>query len=319
MAAMVVVATLVFLMFVPFLAWGQATPGYTMHQVTAPGSHETYVTAINDRPGARGDVVGHYYDFNDTHRRFVKWGSTFLDFAPEGDDPCHWPLALNNARVIVGKACFGANEGEFHTSGFENIGASKEHQTKAHVQIAAPGALETIASGNNDAGTIVGIYTVAESLEQRAFVLQHDVFTDVPPLEGWEVHPVDVNNKGQVVGTLYHRETGDTYGFLFSQGAYTFFDIPDGLYGWVSGLNDHGHIVGSYFNFEYVLEDDPHSTACCWRGFLLKDGVYTIINATKDASTAPVGINNAGHIAGTFYRPGDFWRGHGFIAVPKKK
>jgi hypothetical protein len=152
-------------------AWAQATPGYTIYQITAPNSHETYVNGINDRPGARGDVVGHYYDFNDEHHRFVKWGSTFLDFNPEGGDPCHWPLALNNARIIVGKACFGAHEGDFHTSGFENIGSSKEHTTKAHVKIAVPGAVETIANGNNDADTIVGIYTVSGTLEQRAFVL----------------------------------------------------------------------------------------------------------------------------------------------------
>jgi hypothetical protein len=297
-------------------AWAQATPGYTIYQINAPNSHETYVNAINDRPGARGDVVGHYYDFNDDHHRFVKWGSTFLDFDPE-EEPCHWPLALNNARIIVGKACFGAYEGDFRTSGFENIGSSKEHTTKAHVKIAVPGAVETIANGNNDAGTIVGTYYLAETSEQRGFLLLNDVFTDLPAVEGWEVNPVDVNNKGQVVGTLYQRDTGATQGFRYAGGQYQFFAMPQQAYGWVSGVNDHGHIVGSYFVFEYY-DDNINGVTCCWRGFLLKGGAFTIINATKDASTTPAGINNVGNIAGTFYRPGDIWRGHGFVAVPKR-
>jgi probable HAF family extracellular repeat protein len=136
---------------------------------------------------------------------------------------------------------------------------------------------------------------------------------DLPAVDGYAVQPSDINNQGQVVGTVYQYETGQTYGFLLTNGTYQFFAHPESCCFRVSGVNDHGHIVGSYFVFEWA---DIYYT-CCWRGYLLKDGVFTTINVTNDAQTSVAGINNAGNLAGTFYRPGDGWLAHGFRAVPK--
>lgn len=275
MHAMIVVGILTLLAFAPHLAWPQATPGYTMHQVKIPNAYEVLIRGINDRPAARGDLVGTYRHDDYGHVRFVKYGSAFLTFDPSDEDPCHWPNAINNHRVIVGEYCT-LNE-DYTTrvyAGFENIGSSREHTEQAHVALMAPNAGSTVANGNNDAGDIVG--------------------------------------------TLYQEETGDTYGFHYEDGEYQFFDIPEGAYGWVEGINDHGHIVGSYFDYEFDIEG-INGDACCWRGFLMKDGKTTVINVTGDAATSIAGINNAGHIAGTFYRPVSDWHPQGFVAVPKVK
>jgi hypothetical protein len=86
----------------------------------------------------------------------------------------------------------------------------------------------------------------------------------------------------------------------------------------VTGINDHGHIVGSRFVLEWGdPEDEDGEKICCWRGFLLKNGAFTTINVTNDAETSAAAINNQGTIVGTFYRPGDGWKAHGFRAVPK--
>jgi hypothetical protein len=35
-------------------AWAQATPGYTMHQITYPGSTQTWVYGLNDKKNTVG-------------------------------------------------------------------------------------------------------------------------------------------------------------------------------------------------------------------------------------------------------------------------
>jgi hypothetical protein len=49
----------------------------------------------------------------------------------------------------------------------------------------------------------------------------------------------------------------------------------------------------------------------------VKGGRFTTINVTADAQSEPRGVNNHGHIAGTFTRPYDGGLAHGFLAVPK--
>jgi hypothetical protein len=294
----------------PIVAWAQKTPGYTFHQITYPGSEETQVIAINDHTSAGGDVVGRYwYRPNDDEEilspYFVKWGSSYLPLTFEGREG-HYPTALNNPRLIVGH--HPTAEGWV---GFEYLGASQEHQTKEFSDIQFPGAVETWPTGVNDAGTVVGHYYAAGSYPP--FILQGDTYANLRPIAGWEVWPSDINNKGQVAGTAYHPATERPRIFLLTAGRYQFFTHPLSTNFMVAGLNDHGHIVGSY----WVHEWDDDLTSCCWRGFLLKNGTFTTINVTNDAQTRIAGINNAGNIAGTFWRPHDDWLSHGFRAVPK--
>jgi hypothetical protein len=309
MRIMVVIATLVYLLFAPFLAWPQ---GYTIHQVTYPKSVETRAVGINDRPGARGDVVGSYNDGTmdpTALAQYAKWGSSYVPVHPSGPCGDAQVTGLNNRRVIIGLGCVG-----YEGYGFVHVGATKEHPETHTEIIRFPNMASTEALGINDAGDIVGIFHSEETQNNHPYLLQGEIFTELPAIPGWEITPADINNVGQIAGTIYEYWTGTTWGFLYENGEYEFFEV--GGYGWVHGLNDHGHIVGSYFVFEYY-DDNINDVTCCWRGFLFKDSTFTTINATKDASTTAAGINNAGHIAGTFYRPGDDWKAHGFVAVPK--
>jgi uncharacterized membrane protein len=316
--AMVIIATLVLLFIAPHLAW-PATPGYTIHQITYPKSGTTSVIAINDRLGARGDVVGSYTAQDFSQHAFVKWGSTYLT-VPGFSPACSPMTGLNNARVLIGYACApNPLETGVWIESFVHVGASKEHAETRTDIIAIPGASETLVYGINDAEALVGVYKMGET--PHAFLLVGDTPADLPPVEGWEVWPSDINNHGQIVGTVYQPETGISYGFFLDEGDYQFFGHPASTFFSVNGLNDHGHIVGAY----WVTEWETAEMSCCWRGYLFKNGRFTTINATKDAQTAPKGINNAGNIAGTFFRPLDEeingapfnWLPHGFIAAPK--
>jgi uncharacterized membrane protein len=305
----------------PGLAWAQKTPGYTFYQVNFPDSYETFVIAINDRPGARGDIVGTYRGGPHYRQPFVKWGSTYQDLTIPGLDYFE-PMAINNSRVITGSALVGPEQ-----TGFEHVGASKEHPAKITTPVKYPSSSYTYAAGVNDAGDIVGHYVNSLAITEpgydplaRPFILQGDTYTALPLIPGFDVYPTDINNVGQIVGSIYNWDTGEAYGFLYERGEYQFFTPPPARTGSsdlvqlsVRGINDHGHIVGSYW--EPYEEDDP-MFECCWRGYLLKNGVFTTINATNDSQTQVVGINNAGHIAGTHWRFYT-WDGHGFIAVPK--
>jgi probable HAF family extracellular repeat protein len=280
-----------------------------MHQITVPGSNETYVLGINDRAAAGGDLLGFYYDAQWMPHHFAKFGSSYVTVEIPGLYYFE-AQALNNDRLLIGYGLITTAE----PSGFAYLGASKEHTTKALTTLQHPNAEYTIATGVNDADAVVGTYYGYHPVwHEGAFLWQGGTFTDLPAVEGHTVYPSDVNNVGQVVGTVYNYNTGVTHGFLYDDGAYQFFSHPQSDWISVSGVNDHDHIVGSYFLFEWA---DIYDT-CCWRGYLLQGGTFTTINVTNDAQTSVAGINNAGNMAGTFYRPGDGWLAHGFRAVPK--
>jgi hypothetical protein len=308
MKAMAIIATLIFLLIAPHVAWPQqATPGYTMHQVTVPGSMETYVIAINDRLAARGDLLGYSYDRQWNPSHFVKYGSAYLPL--DVPDLAYFEAqGLNNGRLVMGYGLLPTGD----PTGFAYLGSSKEHTTKVLETLQHPDGEYTIATGVNDAGDIVGTYYGSgPGQDERPFILQDDVYADLPAVDGFGVYPSDINNLGVVVGTIHGF--GGTFGFVYRDGSYTFFSHPRSGFFSVAGINDHGHLVGSYFVFEWADGLD----ICCWRGYLVKDGTYTTINVTGDAQTTVAGINNQGNLAGTFYRPGDGWLAHGFVAAPK--
>jgi probable HAF family extracellular repeat protein len=302
------------------LVFAQKTPGYTFHQINYPGLEHTYVFDVNDRASAGGDVVGVAHRLNEWGSfepvHFTKYGSAYLPFIIEGTEYAY-PDAINNHRVVAGVFRILPAD-EFGWSGFAHIGSSREHATVETERIEPPNGYHTSATGINDAGTVVGYYWSDGFEGAHGFILDGDTYIDLPRVEGWEIYPLDINNLGQVVGNAYDRATGESRLFLYREGQLEFFSHPESTSAYANGINDHGHIVGSRFVLEWGDPDDEEGgKICCWRGFLLRNGVFTTINVTNDAETSVAGINNQGTIVGTFFRPGDGWKAHGFRAVPK--
>jgi uncharacterized membrane protein len=326
MKVMLIVATLAFLMFAPFIAWPQnytppwtegqtKTPGYTMHQIRFPGAQTTWAYGVNDRTGAGGDIVGLYMLPNTgSVRGFVRWGATYLDFTlPEG--VYHSPHAVNNDRVIVGN--YNNPIGVIH--GFAHIGASKIHTEIRTDHIAFPGARLTHPKGISEEGDIVGSYVLPGEERGRAFLLVEETYYDIeatfgrpPGIEIQHIWAEDISAIG-IVGTLVDQHW--TYhGWTLINGVYHVFTVPgvhpEYRYSVALDMNDKGQVVGQYNTPEGGL-----------RGYLYERGTFKDIIVTADSATSAQSINNFGHIAGIFTR----WHSDdfedtttaGFLAVPK--
>jgi uncharacterized membrane protein len=306
MKVMLIVATLAFLMFAPFIAWPQnytppwtegqtKTPGYTMHQIRFPGAESTWAYGVNDRKGAGGDVVGLYRTPNGEMRAFTRWGATYLDFTlHEGEFTS--PHAVNNARVIAGT--YNTAPGMGHA--FVHVGASKEHTTWSVEHIEVPGARATLAKGINESGDVVGTYYLPGEERGRAFLLVEGTYYDIeatygppPGIEIQHIWAEDISAIG-IVGTLVDQHW--TYhGWTLINGVYRVFTVPgvhpEYRYSVALDMNDKGQVVGQYNTPEGGL-----------RGYLYERGTFKDIIVTADSATSAQSINNFGHIAGIFTR-----------------
>jgi len=112
--------------------------------------------------------------------------------------------------------------------------------------------------------------------------------------------PSGIAADNSIVGSFGEGQSR-THGFLYRRGECTLLDVP-GIYVFeANGINTARHIVGG-------LSDSGGQ-----HGFLLKDEQFTIIDY-PDASTHATtlnGINNRGHIVGTFTTQGGSI--HGFV------
>jgi len=94
--------------------------------------------------------------------------------------------------------------------------------------------------------------------------------------------PVDINNRGQIIGSF--DDASGRHGFLLTDSEFTTIDAPGTDFTMPRGINDSGDIVGDFG--------------------LLRGGTFTDIDLDGGFVEAS-GINNAGQIAGTvgFFDP----------------
>jgi probable HAF family extracellular repeat protein len=123
-----------------------------------------------------------------------------------------------------------------------------------------------------------------------------------------ETAPTGINNRGQVVGAYIDDDADATYhGFLRDRrGRFRAVDIPGAKATVASRINDHGQIVGRYY--ESTPFRGPGGRP---RGFLLDHGRLTRIDFPGAVFTQAVGVNNRGHVVGEYLdSAGTF---HGFL------
>jgi len=158
------------------------------------------------------------------------------------------------------------------------------------------------ASGINDAGQIVGTFTDNHNvLHGLLQVGGMSTLIDVPG--AFEtISAAGINNAGQIVGSFI--QSNRNHGYLDTGGVFTTIDAPgSAFFTRANGINDADQIVGQFFDNASV----PH-------GFLDVGGAFTTIDVPGASQTNPIGINNAGQIAGVFV--GTNGGGHGFLATP---
>jgi probable HAF family extracellular repeat protein len=114
---------------------------------------------------------------------------------------------------------------------------------------------------------------------------------------------LDINNNGDVVGS-YFDGTNPSQGFRYDGTTYTPINSTDGGFLQASGINDTGHVVGTFAATVGILNS--------MQGFLLHpDGTFSILSVPGATFTDAMGINNAGQIVGRFRDAG--FSEHGFL------
>ena len=268
-----------------------ADPAATVSQIDGPNASYTDAVGINNR----GDIVGSFSDARGLHG-FILRNRTFttLDFPAQG---------------VAGTVAKGIND-RGQVAGFYVQSGSDIHgfvwDGGTFTQIDAPDADITYLHGINNRGQVVGhsrrdIFALA-----RGFVWASGnfAFMDLPGvlIVGRGDETMAINDSGQVVGSL--QRGGVDHGFLFGGRDVTQIDVPNSIASRATGINNGGHIVGSFRDASQRK-----------RGFLRnKDGSITVIEAPLVSSIAAVGINDRSQIVGLFTMPGgDF---HGFLYGP---
>ncbi len=170
---------------------------------------------------------------------------------------------------------------------FSGFAAAQSFAAYTFTTINVSGATNTIASGINNAGQIVGHYN--DSSGVHAFIDTSGVITSFDVPGAIATYAYGINNIGQISGS-YIDATG-THGFVDTGGVFSTFNVP-GVAGATTAqkINDSGVVTG-FFN------DGTGS-----HGFQLAGATFTTINVPGGlaGSTLAFGINNAGVIVGEY-------------------
>jgi probable HAF family extracellular repeat protein len=117
--------------------------------------------------------------------------------------------------------------------------------------------------------------------------------------------PLDINDRGQIVGRYYQTTPfsgpdARFRGFLLDRGKLTRIDVPGAAQTQAAGINNLGRVVGEY--------QTPDGT---YHGFMWRKGRFTTIDVPGATGTSPADINDRGQIVGSYVdTAGGF---HGFL------
>jgi probable HAF family extracellular repeat protein len=200
------------------------------------------------------------------------------------------PYDVNDRGRIVGRYFDGAAEQAF-----------MRDRAGRFTTIRIPGAQSAWASGINNRGQVVGIYSENTAnvkdpgAKQHGFLWDRGRVTRIDVPGAASTGAFGINDRRQVVGE-YENPRGTGHGFLWSKGRFSTIDRP-GAAGTVPyGINNSGQIVGGSFDTDDLAAGRIH-------GFLLDKGRYTIFDAPGVPVTLPYGINNRGRITGFTLTP----------------
>ncbi|MHB1938508.1 MAG: hypothetical protein ACYCOR_18270 [Acidobacteriaceae bacterium] len=198
---------------------------------------------------------------------------------------------INSTEQIVGTYSdtsggghgFLYSNGNFSTIDYPGPGTSSTNPTS------------TDLNGINANNEIVGNYNEAANNIHIGFLYSAGNFKnlgDDPASISGGTSPEGINDNGDIVG-LYTDSSGNDHGFLYSNGAYTTIDDPNGALGTQAfGINNNGQIVGIYFDANSV----PHGFS-----YTISDKTFTTIDYPGTIfSTQATGINDNGQITGWY-------------------
>ena len=191
-----------------------------------------------------------------------------------------------------------------------------ENGNYAYINASYDGPYAIFLSGINNMGHIVGSNIDCREGEMGpplcpdwgwrdyycAFIYTGGVFYPIYcPEDDHTVSFEDINDLGQAVGTRVRFCGPDNYhGFLYDGGNFTAIEFPGAIATYCEGINNYGHIVGSYF--------DPAEIR---HGFIYDGSKFITIDIPSAYATRCIGINDFGQIVGQIG-----YGGEGFLITP---
>jgi probable HAF family extracellular repeat protein len=162
-----------------------------------------------------------------------------------------------------------------------------------------PGALDTLATGINRVGAIVGDFRFTENGRILGFLLSGGTFTQIECPSAQFTRPTGINDNGDIVG---YCETSDSkfHGFLLSGGVLTLIDFPGAVETSVRGNDNAGDMVGAYCAAQNTSKC---LSAGNTHGFLLRGGAFTTIDFPGAVYTEAWRINDLGEMLGRYLKP----------------
>lgn len=164
-------------------------------------------------------------------------------------------------------------------------------------RIACPAATFTAIRGINNSGAMAG------DCDNHAFFRDRwGQFTFIEAPDSKATTGRGLNDSNQVLG-YYEDKAGDQHGFVWDDGTFFSFDLPDleNVIPYPLGINNQGQIVGHYTD---------SACNCNGGGFLLSRGILTRIDFPGAIATIPVGINDHAQIVGFYIDSAE--QHHGF-------
>ncbi len=158
------------------------------------------------------------------------------------------------------------------------------------------GVNQTLPTGINDYGTIVGVYIDDYQVWHYFVYAQgHAVQFDIPNSSIGNGSWPKINKDGSIVGTVFDNDTGEARAVLVSNGASMLFNVNgNGSSG--RAINSAGAIAGFYAGGQ--------------SGYVLRNGTITLIRVPGALDTHPLGINDQRQLTGAY---DDANGSHGFI------
>lgn len=272
---------------------------FTLTSIDYPGGTLTTVRGINNH----GDIVGSYRITPPRHALLIQNGQ-FIPLAPETILGAYYSEAYktNDRGDVVGVV-----QGD---DGFLHGFLLRDGVLTA---LDFPGANETLATGINESGTVVGYWNIYDPdgniSTQHGFIWKDGTFTDVTFPGADVAGATGINARGDFVGAWsasIESPTGSA--FVYSKGTFTSFDAPfPGVAGTqADDINAFGDIVGVY-------SDQSGMQHSFWKA----GSTFTLIDYPDAALTTAWGINSVGQMVGNWRDASGFT--HGWLAQPSRR
>jgi hypothetical protein len=198
----------------------------------------------------------------------------------------------------VGTRAFGINpRGDIVGSYTDGTGAHGFVRSGGAITtIDYPGAATTEAWGINPGGDIIGRYTLTGVAGVRGFSLSQGAFTDISIANHLITLPTKIGASGEIVGCFHDSSSlRDMYGYVQRGNEVSTFALPTVTAPTGSSAMHNGIVPGAG-----IVVGLTFPTAPTARGYIVKDGVVTLVDIPGSTNSQLWDVNPPGTIVGQY-------------------